>query len=74
MEEHMKTKTYRLLTMIPFVEPILRMQGNARALMCSQMMGREEIMKPIEEYIKTHPDEVITDNILNKILSASKNK
>ena len=58
----MKTKTYRLLTMIPFVEPILRMQGNARVLMCSQMRGREEIMKPIEEYIKTHPDEVITDN------------
>lgn len=68
----MKIKTYRLLTMIPFVEPILRIQGNARALICSPMMEREEIMKPIEEYIKTHPDEVITDNILNEILSASK--
>ena len=72
MEEYMKIKTYRLLTMIPFVESILRMQGNARALICSPMMEREEIMKPIEEYIKTHPDEVITDNILNEILSASK--
>ena len=68
----MKIKTYRLLTMIPFVEPILRIQGNARALICSPMMECEEIMKPIEEYIKTHPDEVITDNILNEILSASK--
>ncbi len=68
----MKTKTYRLLTMIPFVERILRSQGNARALICSPMMERKEIMKPIEEYIKTHPDEVITDNILNEILSASK--
>lgn len=72
MEEYMKIKTYRLLTMIPFVESILRMQGNARALICSPMMEREEIVKPIEEYIKTHPDEVITDNILNEILSASK--
>lgn len=60
--------------MIPFVEVFLRTQGNAKALICSQMMEREEIMKPIEEYIKIHPDEVITDNILNKILSASKNK
>ena len=68
----MKIKTYRLLTMIPFVESILRMQGNARSLICSPMMEREEIVKPIEEYIKTHPDEVITDNILNEILSASK--
>lgn len=72
MEEYMKIKTYRLLTMIPFVESILRMQGNARSLICSPMMEREEIVKPIEEYIKTHPDEVITDNILNEILSASK--
>ena len=60
--------------MIPFVEPILRLKGNARALICSPMMEREEIMKPIDEYIKTHPDEVITDNILNEILSTSKNK
>ena len=73
MEEHMKLKAYRLLTMIPFVEPILRLQGNARALICSPMMEHKEIMKPIKEYAKTHPDEVITDNILKEILSISKN-
>ena len=74
MEEHMKIKSYRLLTMIPVVELILRSQGNARALICSPMRERKEMMEPIEEYIKAHPDEVITDNILNEILSASKNK
>lgn len=70
----MKNKTYKLLTMIPFVEVFLRTQGNARAQICSQMLEREEIMKPIMEYSKIHPDEVITDNVLNKILSTSKNK
>lgn len=68
----MKLKSYRLLTMIPFVEPILRLKGEARALICSPMRECKDIMQPIEEYIKSHPDEVITDNILLSILSASR--
>ena len=70
----MKNETYNLITMIPFVEMILRKKGDARAMLCSPMLADETFMNPIREYLKIHPDEVITDNILREILANKRPK
>lgn len=64
----MNKKIYGIVTKIPFVEMLLRLHGNARVRMSSQLMCDDDIMKSIHEYVQSHPNEVVTDNILARIL------
>ena len=42
--------------------------------MSSQLMCDDDIMKSIHEYVQSHPDEVVTDNILARILKENNSK
>lgn len=64
----MTKKTYSLIKKIPFGEILLLVTGNSEAKICSQMIA-DGLYEPIREYIVRHPDIVITEKLVTKILS-----
>lgn len=64
----MKRKTYRLLTMIPFVKPAMMVLGANEFMFCAPGLA-DGSFDPIFEYARKHPDNVITQKLGNQILA-----
>lgn len=66
----MKRKTYKILTMLPIVGPIIKVSTNPM-IYGSMCLSDEEfvkdVIKPFNEYLKKHPDIQPTRQLLEEL-------
>jgi hypothetical protein len=72
----MKKHTYHLLTLIPIVGAIVKAKSEPVELYGSLTLESDtgkEIRMIVSDYAKNHPDEQITRQLINRLVSNSKN-
>ena len=73
----MKRTTYRILRAIPIVGSLLRVYAEPIALFGSlerESRYTEETMKLFEEYSKTHPNEQLTRQLVDKLWASERER
>lgn len=66
----MKIKTYKALSAVPFIGPIITMLCDP-LLSCSPAMD-DGLPKQVTDFIKAHPDTFITKRLLKEIMDGRK--
>lgn len=67
----MKTRTYKVLTLIPIVGVIVKCIVDVPSIGCSPMI-QDGLSDAIIAYKKSHPDIYITKQLVKKIMQNSK--
>lgn len=73
----MKRITYKLLTLIPVVGGVVKAVVDPMPIAGSRQIESgytEKVASLIKEYLKTHPDEQVTRQLIDRLLAEHRNK